>query len=162
MISSIGSQCNLLKSLTEFSWVSASKISLAHRFCSRKTLWRLPSVYIGLGRRSQLKYLRPKLKSDKNTALFQHSKEIRYFFSVLKTTARSSILRHLILPLRGNQQEKQTISLYQPNSNSFGNYPCCLTLLVSKCVWKLWVSVIDFLYSIEIIFNISLNVKERN
>ena len=49
---------------------------------------------------------------------------------------------------------RKTISLYQPNSNSFGNYPCCLTLLVSKCVWKLWVLIIDFLYSIEIIFNI--------
>ena len=108
----------------------------------------------GEAKKKKKKYFRPKLKSDKNTALFQHSKEIRYFFSVLKTTARSSILRHLILPLRGNQQKKQTISLYQPNSNSFGNYTCCLTLLVSKCVWKLWVLIIDFLYSIEIIFNI--------
>ena len=34
----IGSQSNLLKCSSEFSWVSASKISLAHRFCSRKTL----------------------------------------------------------------------------------------------------------------------------
>ena len=34
-ISSIGRQS---KSLTEFSLVSASKISLAHRFCSLKTL----------------------------------------------------------------------------------------------------------------------------
>ena len=77
-------------------------------------------------------------EEEKPTEIFKTKikigQEIRYFFSVLKTTARSSILRHLILPLRGNQQEKQKISLYQPNSNSFGNYPCCLTLLVSKCV----------------------------
>ena len=46
IISSIGSQSNLLKSLTEFSWVLASKISLAHCFCSLKTLWRLPTVQL--------------------------------------------------------------------------------------------------------------------
>ena len=46
IISTIGSQSNLLKSLTEFSWVSASKISLAHRFCSLRTLWRLSTVQL--------------------------------------------------------------------------------------------------------------------
>lgn len=41
MISSIGSQTNLFKRSTELLLIVASKIHLAHRFCTFSNLWRL-------------------------------------------------------------------------------------------------------------------------
>ena len=81
-----------------------------------------------------IEIFKAKIKIGQKHRSISAFKRNQVFFPSPKNNGKKFNLTSFYLTTPRNQQEKQTISLYQPNSNSFGNYPCCLTLLVSKCV----------------------------